>query len=119
MERRRGTREMRIVHVRSDWPASMDDSGLRRDEEWTAWDDVDPAASAPPLGSRFRGNDEEDRGHDVEDRGNDVDGVMGGTKFGMLRLTFGRLAERSNACEVSMPSEWTGVVNSNNGDQEV
>ena len=105
MERRRGTREMRIVHVRSDWPASIDDSGLRRDEEWTAWDDVDPTASAPPLGSRFRGND--------------VDGVVGGTKFGMLRLTFGRLAERSNACEVSMPSEWTGVVNSNNGDQEV
>ena len=112
MERRRGTREMRIVHVRSDWPASMDDSGLRRDEEGTTWDDVDPTASAPPLGSRFRGND-------VEDRGNDVDGVMGSTKFGMLRLTFGRLAERSNACEVSMPSEWTGVVNSNNGDQDV
>ncbi len=116
MERRRGIREMRIVHVRSDWPASMDDSGLRRDEEWTAWDDVDPTASAPPLGSRFRGNDVEDRGSDVDER---WDGVVGATKFGMLRLTFGRLAERSNACEVSMPSEWTGVVNSNNGDQEV
>ena len=74
MERRRGTREMRIVHVRSDGIVT----GLNEDGERVA----EP-------------------------------------KFGMLRLTFGRLAERSNACEVSMPSEWTGVVNSNNGDQEV
>ena len=48
-----------------------------------------------------------------------VQPLSGTTKFGMLRLTLGQLMAKSNACEVSMPSLWTGVVNSNNGDQEV
>ena len=48
-----------------------------------------------------------------------VQPLSGTIKFGMLRLILGQLMAKSNACEVSMPSQWTGVVNSNNGDQEV
>ncbi len=52
-------------------------------------------------------------------------GKLGGTtKFGMLRLTLGRVRAGSNACEASM--RWVPVyagrirvVKINNGDQEV
>ena len=44
---------------------------------------------------------------------------VGSTKFGMLRLAFGELGARSNACEVPSLPEWIGTTESNNGDQEV
>ncbi len=88
---------MRIVHVRSEASALVG-SGLRR-------------------------NDEGERGNDVVERRDDAsgrwDGDSGATKFGMLRLTFGELDARSDACEVPSVPEWIGAAERTNGDQEV
>ena len=69
------------------------------------------------MDSGFRRNDDGESGSDDGERGRD-EGV-GSTKFGMLRLAFGELGARSNACEVPSLPEWIGTAESNNGDQEV
>ena len=88
--RRKGTDRMRIVHVRSVIPTDDSTAGVER------------RPHPSHLDSRAGGND-----------------GLAPTKFGMLRLTLGRVRAGSNACEVSMWSDWIRIVNINNGDQEV